>query len=70
MPSSPFSMASYPRGMQALPDICPIGRSKRIGKLNSFSLSIKRFFNKSFHSGVQISAEKLPNPIPAILENI
>ena len=66
MPSSPFKVASYPKGMQAFPDMWPIGRSKRIGKSNSWSLSIMHFFSKSFHSRSQESFEKLPNPIPAI----
>jgi len=59
-------VASYPKGMQAFPDIWPIGRSKRIGKSNSWSLSIMQFFSKSFYSRSQESLEKLPNPIPAI----
>ena len=67
MPSSPFKVASYPKGMQAFPDMLwPIGRSKRTGKLKSWSLSIMQFFSKSFHSRSQESLEKLPNPIPAI----
>ena len=66
MPSSPFKVALYPKGMQAFPDMWPIGRSKRIGKSNSWSLSIMQFFSKSFHSGSQEPLEKLPNPMPAI----
>ena len=66
MPLSPFKVASYPNGIDAFPDMWPMGRSKRIGKSNSWSLSIMQFFSKSYHSRSQESSEKLPNPIPAI----
>ncbi len=70
MPLSPFKVASYPKGMQAFPCMWPIGRSKIIGKSNSWSLSIMQFFSKSFHSRSKELLEKLPNPIPAILVSV